>query len=291
MTDSHTDFPAAFRDGANFMDSEGRRLQVERIDLGPLEIVSGAVALGDPLTAMDPVSPPDGTVPPGRYAVDLSVVRDAGGRRWVAAARLTFRNEPVASWVESELVIPVEGQAGFADGEYEAGRMTREISKALHESYVDAFSRAMVTGAQGHVAAFSSGMGDGEYAAYWGMTAGGEPAQLCLDFQVLTEPLTEDVELALPLGRGEVTAPVLQRHGVRASVPLLSPKTLKVTFRAPHFVMARWKGPGPLQQVPARTEADGLTFDVGAPPAGASLLLRIVVGSQRRPLREAQNVQ
>jgi hypothetical protein len=286
MSEGHTDFAAAFRDGATFMDNDGRRLKVERLDVGELEIRSGTVALGDPFTEMGPAAPPQGTVARGRYRVDLSVVRYPEGDRYVAAARLTFRDAPVAAWVKSELAIAVEGEAGFADGRYEAGRMIREITKALGESYVNAFSRAIVTGPQGEVAAFSTGVGGGEYGAFWGMTADAEPAQLCLDFEVLIEQRTEDVELALPLRRGEVATAALQRYGARASVPLLAPTQLKVTFRAPNSVVARWKGEGPLQPVPTRAHArDGVTFDLSAPPAGATLVLRVAIGWQR--LREA----
>jgi hypothetical protein len=79
----------------------------------------------------------------------------------VGAARLAFRDRPVASWVKSEVVLTVDGESGFADGRYEAGRMVPAITKALHESYIPAFSRAVVTGAQGKVVAFSSGAGGG----------------------------------------------------------------------------------------------------------------------------------
>jgi hypothetical protein len=117
------------------------------------------------------------------------------------------------------------------------------------------------------------------------MTADGEPSQLCLDFELLTEQRMQDVELTLPFRRGEVAVAVLDRNGARARVPLFAPKLLKVTFRAPHYVTARWKGEGPLQRVPIRASVpDGVTFDLSTPPHGATLLLRVAVGCRR--LRE-----
>jgi hypothetical protein len=287
MSEGHTDFSAAFRDGAAFVDDDGRRLEVERLDVGMLDIDSGTIAIGDPISAMDPIGPPQGSVAPGRYNVDVCVIRYPSGDRYVAAARVTFRDDPINAWVASELVIPVDGQAAFADGRYEAGKMIGEISKALRASRANAFSQALVRGSGGQVAVFTSGTGGGEYSAFWGMTVAAEPAQLCLDFQLLTRQRTEEVELALPLRRGEVKSPGLARHGVRANVPLFASTTLKVTFRAPQFVTARWNTSGALEPVPTHADSGGLTFDLSAPPPGATLLLRIAVGAERQPLRVA----
>ncbi len=69
---------------------------------------------------------------------------------------------------------------------------------------------------------FSSGWGDGVYSSWWGLGPAGNLVEVVTDFQVLVETTSEKFDLPLPLSRGRISHPVLEKHDVRMKTPLLS---------------------------------------------------------------------
>jgi hypothetical protein len=287
----HTDFEAAFDGGTRFVDADGARLATHVAVIGELALRSGSVAVGDPFTNLAAIPGPGGPLPAGAYPVDACVITYPGGDRRIAVARLRLADAPPRRWGEAAEGAAVDaGTAAFADGA-DIDRILTEatgdaLEKALDASYVDTFGTALLDlgDGAGSVCAFSSGIGDGVYAAWWGLDDAGAPVALCLDFDLLTESETDDAELELPLRRGGVAHPVLARHGVRARVPWLAPSKLHVRYQPPKYVHARWKLPDgtyarlPTGELAARNRT---VYDLRAPPQGARLALRVTVGSRR----------
>jgi hypothetical protein len=285
----HADFDAAFTAGARFVDSDGDELVARIVEVGVLSLRTGRIAIGDPLTGLLAMSGPGGPLPSGDFAVEVAVVGYPNGDARVAAARVRFADRPAKRWLGAEHGAGVDsGTAGFADAddiEAVAGR-SDAIMTALAERYVDTYSLAVVDAGGGKLAAFSSGIGDGRYAAWWGLDADGAPVALCLDFDLLTEPETEDVELPLPV-YGVVDDPVLAKHGVKARVLWTALGRVDVSYEPPLYVLARWKLPdGKLARLAGEPRGRGRTrFVLDHAPSGASLLLRVAVGTRR--LRQA----
>ena len=208
----------------------------------------------------------------------------------VAVARLRLLDSPTRRWVQATHGAAVDtGTAALADGA-DVDLLASEaagdaLEKALAESYVDTFSTALLAlgSGAGSVCAFSSGSGDGVYAAWWGLDDEGMPVALYLDFDLLTESETEDAEFELPIGRGKVRHPMLSKRGVRARAPWLASNKLQVRYRPPNYVHARWKLPdGELGPIRGKfTSKDRVDFDLTAPPVGARLVLRVTVGTRR----------
>lgn len=285
--DEHSDFEAAFRPGARFLDSDGNVLTIRIVSMGELPLRSGKVALGDPLTGLAAMAGPAGALPSGSFPVELAVVDYPHHDSRVAVARLRLSNAPIDRWVKAEVGAGVDsGTAGFADGADVEAVAEEEVGeallKALEASYVDTFSTAQIDAGGGKVFAFSSGIGDGCYAAYWAIGRDGAPTALCLDFDLLTEAETEDVELGLPLSRGRLRHPLLAKHRMSAWVPWLGRRRLLVKYASPKFPYARWKLPdGTLMRVQTRTHSACSEFALTPAPPGARLLLRIAVGTRR----------
>jgi hypothetical protein len=289
--DVYTDFEAAFDGATRFVDADGARLATRVAEIGALALRSGSVAVGDPFTNLAAMPGPAGPLPAGAYPVDVCVVTYPNRDSRIAVARLRLSDGPASRWVEATHGAAVDaGTAGFADGA-DIDRVLTEatgdaLEKAMDATYVETFGTALLDlgDGAGSVCAFSSGIGDGVYAAWWGLDEAGVPVALCLDFDLLTESETDDAELDLPLRRGGVAHPVLARHGVRARVPWLAPSKLRVRYQPPKYVHARWKLPdgtyARLQGVKF-TGQNRTAYDLRAPPDGARLSLRVTVGERR----------
>lgn len=285
----HTDFDASFGEARRFVDADGATLATRVVTIGTLALPSGSVAVGDPFTGLAAMTGPNGPLPPGAYPVDVCVVTYPNHDQRVAAARLRLRDVPAKRWVEAVHGAGVDaGTAAFADGD-DVGRMETQaasdaLAKALAANYVHTYSTALLEldGGGGNVCAFSSGIGDGVYAAWWGLDEAGAPVALCLDFDLLTELETDNVELDVPLGRGGVSHPVLTKHAVKARVPWLASNKLHVHYQPPRHVHARWKLPdGSIQRIGGKLRTNRTDFDLTAPPQGARLILRVAVGMRR----------
>lgn len=300
MPDVHTDFELSFRDGARLVDGDGNPHCLTLHRLGELQIESGGIGLGDAFTGLARAVPPSGAVPSGRYPVELSLVRyevDAVCTRGdvrVAAARIVLSDAPVATWVEADVGAGVDsGTCAFVDANFEGEWAPDENESEPLLDAMESESSSLGPSANAvhqklgakDVFAFSSGLGDGIYSAYWGLDAGGSPAAFCLDFDLLVCPVTVDVPLDWPLRRGHLKTEELATLGVRARVPVLKPGRVEVECEKKTYPFARWRMPdGRLEHVPVEILGGGRTrFDMRERPEGATPVLRVVTGQQ--PMR------
>lgn len=295
----HTDFDAAFSDGLTLVDNDGVRWRTRVVRLGELPIRSGAVALGDAFTGLSPTRPPVGAIPEGSYSVDLALAEtldDGGfltkGDVRSSVARIRFGEGTIDSWVLADVAAGVDsGTCGFADGdppwdpsEDECERIEDEFQAASLGPSVNALRHVAPDGRV--FFAFSAGVGDGYYAAYWGLNAAGEAIELCLDFALLVTDVTEDVELPWPLKRGGVDHEELRRNEVSARVPWLSSSTLRLSWTDRKKVRgARWRHPDgtltrPRMKWVGKNELD---ISLSDHPDRATLVVRVFV--RETPMR------
>lgn len=185
------------------------RVTLARRPAGELTLTSGRVVACDPAYFYD-TQPFTREAPAGTFPVTLSVAHFEDGDRRVAGALLRFREEPVATWElalhpgedaseldEGEIFgYPVDSGTGCLMDEETArlvAALTDEeeffdaIADELEKTYEDTWSWAAVgfdpdSGA--NVVAFSTGIGDGRYASYFGLDETGEVVCLVTDFSL-----------------------------------------------------------------------------------------------------------
>ncbi|MFN9811171.1 MAG: DUF4241 domain-containing protein [Deltaproteobacteria bacterium] len=291
----------AFTEGLTLKDNDGVRWRTRVVQLGELPLTSGAVALGDPATGLAPARPPSGTIAVGSYPVDLALaetLEDGGfltkGDVRSTSARIRFGEGEVASWVLAGVSAGVDsGTCGFTDGDAH-WEPSDEVSERLEDA-IQATSYGPSVGATRFevnesrvVFAFSSGLGDGVYAAYWGLNATGESIMLCLDFALLITSETEDVVLPWPLKRGKVEHEALRRAEVSARVPWLAPNTLRLRWTPGKKVRCvRWRQPDGRLTRPETKWGNRNELDVSlvGRPTDASLIVRLL--AREVPMRPA----
>lgn len=202
------DFSKLFAEGKEIATEIGR--VVLRVKpAGDLSVTSGRVVACDPLVSPD-VEPFDRRVPEGAFPVLLSVAHFEDDDRRVAAAMVRFTESAPASWVlalrpDEELSLLDEGEVfGYpADSgtgcfmDAETARLVlsnvdeEEFADALigemDQTYEDTWSWANVAldAEAGHnLVAFSTGVGDGLYASYFGLDEAGRVVCLVTDFSL-----------------------------------------------------------------------------------------------------------
>ena len=189
----------------------------EIVHLGRLYLPSGKIICSDPFRTSE-VSFLRQTVRAGNYDVNLCLVTLADWGRRVALASLTFEDREPAQWLIADYVV---GGEVFTTFQVESGLacfmdlQTAELFEMVVAEYyrVNAegnyyddvlaaeFSRHVPAGwsrksgdwdlhhplrnDSRNIAIFASGLGDGAYSAFWGITRDGQPAMLVVDFQLL----------------------------------------------------------------------------------------------------------
>jgi hypothetical protein len=119
-----------------------------------------------------------------------------------------------------------------AAAQAEVGDATRQAwLEAADENDVEAWTWHTVALGAANVAMFSTGWGDGFYLSYWGFDAADGLVELVTDFEVLVGPVSERLEVPLPLRRGRFLHPLLERHDVTMTVPFFSRRTLTLGGR------------------------------------------------------------
>lgn len=295
---TRSDLDGVFGNPGGFIDADGHRIEVRIERLEPIAL--DGVAIGDPLTgSMVEVRPPKGIVRRSDAVVELAVARFPNQDERVAIARVVLVERPVTSWVEAEHGVEVDaGTAAIASVAALARLDTEEggdtVMKALDATYRDTWSAARVV-LDGHgLCAFSSGIGDGVYCAWWGIDAHGDAAVLALDFDVLTVPVFDELRVPRPSGRGRVSAPEIAQRGIRLSVPWLSAHWLEISaggLPKGQFATFRFRRPGASVYELAKHHYVGamtdhrFRIDMREVPADAELFLRIVSG--HRPMTPA----
>lgn len=193
----------------------GGKLQTHEV--AQLSIRDGLIVACDPL--VDPEAEPfDRKVPLGKFPVRVVVAEFEGGDQRVAAARIDFKQEPVARWVPalvagqelSQLApgemygygvgagtgcfMDVSAASALAEREMELSESAEFVSyyddvldEVMNEHHRDTWTWVdhSPSGDERNVVIFSSGWGDGFYSSYWGEDSNGELVCLVTDFDVL----------------------------------------------------------------------------------------------------------
>lgn len=202
----------ALQDGLQIEDSDFGNITLQHRILGDVVMTTGKVVACDPL--VNPEKRPFVVqVPLGRYPVIVSVAMfPSDSDQRVAYAMLKLSEQTPVRWematcegqditqlAEDEIFCyPVDAGTGcFMDAE--VGQLLQQrtdfadqLLEILNQTYRHTWSHANmtideVTGA--NMIAFSSGLGDGCYASYWGYDADNKLACLVTDFGVLEHPI------------------------------------------------------------------------------------------------------
>lgn len=206
------DLSALFIDGKEINTEQGR-VTLRRREIAPLHVTTNSIV------ACDPGSPDDAeaftqAVAPGTYPVTLSVATYEDDDQRVAGAMLRFSEAAPVRWSIALLPDEDESQLGvdeifgytvesahgcFMDSsaaisllrcheEYE--NFDDAIAAELDKAYVDTWSYADIKPdpeSEANIVVFSSGMGDGLYASYFGFDADDNPVCLATDFSLFSE--------------------------------------------------------------------------------------------------------
>jgi hypothetical protein len=126
------------------------------------------------------------------------------------------------------------------------------------------------------VVSFSSGMGDGAYASYFGLAADDSVVCLVTDFGLLIEGVTGKLELPVPMKvRSELTHPDLAEIGITTIRVTWDRSRQRITFQtgeAPYLQSLRFEN-RPGQSLGATIQGERYSYDVGEPLQPTARLL------------------
>jgi hypothetical protein len=174
--------------------------------VGVLHLPTGRIVLGEPMLSVDLV-PLSRAVPPGEYLVELRFWRVEADEDRIAAARIVLSSRPVASWevavgASNASTPAANGQPGYRGpaGMFMDVHIAPAFFKYVEECESVEWWRE-VPRQQGHIwehacfrpdehttytcAYMSPLLSDDVFVSYWGLDAGGAPAVLLTDFNVL----------------------------------------------------------------------------------------------------------
>lgn len=202
------DFSVLFVEGKE-IETEIGPVVLRRRAAGELTLTSGRVVACDPLTLAD-AEPFTRAAPIGTFPVTLSVAHFEDGDRRVAGVLVRFADRGVARWEmavhsgeepselsEGEIFgYPADSGTGcFMDDEtaslvaehMDEDEFADALGAELERTYEDTWSWANVEfdpDAGANVVAFSTGVGEGLYASYFGLDAAGEVVCIVTDFSL-----------------------------------------------------------------------------------------------------------
>ena len=290
----HSPFAAAFTPGTRFAPERREALEMSTRQLVVLKVPTGRIFVADPLTTSfeSAGAPLAGTTATGEVPVEVALAHFEGGDTRVACARLRFdeARRPAVRWQ----VARFEGQeppgpdkvVGYgvdtAMGCFFDQAAQAHVDEPTRQAWLDAADANAVetwtwhTVALGaaNVAMFSTGWGDGFYLSYWGFDAADRLVELVTDFEVLVGPISERLEVPLPLRRGRFLHPLLERHDVTMTVPFFSRKTLTLGGRGSARV--ELSDGSAVQMTPKGLERE-YTWDSASPSARAVIVVMVGV--------------
>ncbi len=183
------------------------------VEIGAIRLPTGRIVAADVNSMLDLRAPFVRSVPAGEYPVTITVATDAKAERRVAFARITFLSGEVSWWDGGETFesrkreLPIEqcegygvdsGTGGFLDAAT-AEYLLRSRQNRDPEAYSICMSENQLAPRlaafaslpppfERTLAVFSSGLGDGVYDSYWGMSDAGRPVCLLTDFNLAGNP-------------------------------------------------------------------------------------------------------
>jgi hypothetical protein len=203
------DFNKLFEDGRRVNSADFGPVTLRLHEAGHVVLTTGRVVACDPLVAPE-TEAYTVALPPGRHRLVLSVADFDDGDQRVAGAMLRVGDSEPAAWEMA--LLPGEDVAALGEDEIfgfgvdsataclmdaAAARAVAVLQEAnaesffqlvedeMEKSYVDTWSWAEVVldEASGlNVVTYSTGLGDGLYASYFGRDASGEVCRLVTDF-------------------------------------------------------------------------------------------------------------
>ena len=155
------------------------------------------------------------------------------------------------------------------------------VDEATTQVWAEAMAHNRESGWMWHVAKvgganvvmFSTGRGGGCGASYWGLDEQGGLVELVTDFGLLHEPVSEQIELSLPLPHGELVHPWLTARGISVRglqwaetvVILRGRKAMSFYLSEPRIVACeRWTGDEPRLEWKRNTPGLRLVIRVSA---------------------------
>jgi hypothetical protein len=289
----HSLFGEAFTPGTRFADERHGTIEVRTQVIGQLDVPSGHINVGDPLTTSfeNPDVPLAQRAPIGTFPVEVSIARFESGDLRVACARVRFDSSaPATRWEvgrfegeqsQSREEVPGYGvDAGmgcFFDAEARATvdqSTSDDWLHAIERNSVDTWTWHVADVGKANVVMFSSGWGDGFYGSWWGFDADGRVVELVTDFEVLMGPDCESFELPLPLSRGRVRHPLLETHDVVLTVPLLARNAVIASGKG--GLLVRLSDGTPVQRT-VKGDKRHFTWNEKAAP-GARLVVSLIRG-------------
>jgi hypothetical protein len=191
-------FQRAFQDG-QWIDAAGQARQTRVVRLGKLRLPSGRIGAIEPFAVRD-FQTFTVSVQPGEYAAEAAILEADNDPR-VAFARVIFSPKPVAYWkvavwptsdpdrvaAGEQPAFPVDGGMGslmdaVAGEDLEKLGENEGFYKVLNTTFEKATIHELIDTERANVAVFSTGIGDGAYASYFGFSTNGEPVMLVSDF-------------------------------------------------------------------------------------------------------------
>lgn len=199
-------FSQAFDPGFTVTPPDGP-ITLSRIEIGKLGVPSGRIVACDPFIC-DRIEAFSRRVPTGKFPVQLAVARLSQDDERVAFARILFADRPAERWEMAlrpgQTLRDLQpgyihgygvdtGTGAFMDAATLAPYLAATADEAATMRLVDVLNAAPVgTRAwllrpygQANVAMFSSGLGDGFYASYFGLDSAGRVVALVTDFGVV----------------------------------------------------------------------------------------------------------
>lgn len=298
----HSDFDLAFTPGVRVEGAWGETWETAVESVGLLHLRTGGVVVGDPLTGGLSSGPLARQVDPGRYPVEVALVQRPVPDQRTTAARVVFSDAPVDRWERALFPgqddLPPDQIPGYGvdagtgcfgcmmaapalDTEGGGERLLEAMQEQGGSTWValghpDAPEDAVV---------FTTGWGDGFYGSWWGLAEDGTPAMLVTDFELLIVPVWETFTLDLPLPRGRVDHPLVERVDGRLWRPLLGWQQLRGSGPTVPRVRVLVEGQEPRLVGPERT-LHGVVYRLRDAPVGARLEIAYSVGE-----RPAQRVE
>jgi hypothetical protein len=182
---------------------------IEHREIGRIRLPSGRLIAADVM--VEPTFPPfSRTVTPGLYPVRLAIAHFADGDQRVAASWVAFQEGDVARWsgaglgTDPELTATLDDAGAYPVDSATGGFLSPEAAALIADKLDDGLADELREGAESNyvptrewsmvelpgsdglnLALFSTGLGDGTYASYWGDDGEGRPVVLLTDFGLL----------------------------------------------------------------------------------------------------------
>jgi hypothetical protein len=292
---THSPFAALFTPGTRFAGEDGRPLEISTRVVGELKVPTGRLVASDPLTTDFDLEGGafSRQAPTGVFPVEVALAHFRPDSPEVVCARVRF-GPADARAVRWEVAVGAGEAPGSSPGygvDTGTGCFFDEaacavVDEATSKTWLAALDKNRQNGWTWHIAEvgranvimFTSGGGDGIYTSYWGLDAEERIVELVTDFERLSAPIYEHLELPWPLPPGQAQHPFLQKH----NVTLLVKKRL---WRSPilYHWDPQWRSSIQLSDGPPlekQTQSGDTFYTWKETPPGTRLVVTVYIGEK-----------